>query len=272
MSLSNIIPIDYIDSEKAQIIYDRVVRVAGRDRASSSLQCLREVDYETFHRAVSSEPAPMGYNAFAVAYGPRPDNKTIFDSPERLLASGNYVAVPMILGSMEDEGTLISLFQSNVTTTVLLAQYLKQLYFWRASESELADYANTYGNGFSGAVLGSPFRTGTDNDLFPDYKRRAALLGDYLFTLTRRLTLLLTSYANPSIPSWSYLGSFAQRTPYLGTGHGSDIVPIFSGNTTIHAANQLRTAFLNFIYTLDPNGKEPGKTPTWPLCELEYSG
>ncbi|KAK6501028.1 hypothetical protein TWF506_003783 [Arthrobotrys conoides] len=230
MSSGSIIPTNPVDSEKAQAVYDRVVRAAGCDQASSI--------FSSVSSRVSSEPAPMGYNGFAIAYGPRSGNRTVLDSPERLVASGKYAAVPMIQGSMEDEGTLTSLFQPNVTTTALLAQYLKQLYFWRASEAELVDYTSTYGNEFSGAVLGSPFRTGTDNELFPGFELRAALIG----------------------------------TPYLGTSHGSDVIPIFSGNTTVHAANELQTAFLNFIYTLDPDGKlEPGKkTPLWLQWSMDY--
>ncbi|KAK6510325.1 hypothetical protein TWF481_005038 [Arthrobotrys musiformis] len=268
MSSGSIIPTNSIASDKAQAVYDRVVKAAGCSNARSTLQCLREVSYETFMNAVSSEPGPIAYNGFAVSYLPRPDNKTILDSPERLIADGNYAAVPMILGSMEDEGTFISLLQPNLTTTALLAQYLRQTYFWGASETELVDYINTYGRGFSEVVLGSPFRTGARNEVFPGYKRRAAIIGDFVFTLTRRITLLLTSFVNPNVPAWSYLGSFAQGTPYLGTGHGSDMTPIFSGTSTIHAAYRLRTSLLNFIYDLNPN--EAGEAPFWPQWGTGY--
>lgn len=264
MSSGSIVPSERADSAKAQKIYDGVVRAAGCASAPDSLQCLREVDYKTFLDAVSSAPSLLSYNSIALSYLPRPDGHTLPDSPEVLLATGRYAPVPVIAGGMEDEGTLFALFQPNLTTTAGLVQYLQSLYFQGASTAKLTELVNTYGNGLAAVTDGSPFRTGLLNEIFPGFKRRAALLGDLTFTLTRRSFLEWASIVNPSVPSWSFMGSFNHGTPIMGTFHASDLIQVFFGIKDNYAARSFRSYFFNFLYDLDPNSGAQGKYPNWP--------
>lgn len=73
---------------------------------------------------------------------------------------------------------------------------------------------------------GSPFGTFFLNNWYPQFKRIAAILGDFTFTLTRRL--FLTSIGT-DVKSWSYLSSYAYGTPVLGTFHASDLITVFYG-------------------------------------------
>lgn len=258
MASGGVLPSQPIDSPKAQDVYDRVVDRAGCAGATITLQCLREVDYETYLDAVSSAPGMLSYSALGLSYIPRPDGHTLPDSPEILAAQGRYVPVPVVSGNQEDEGTLFALFQPNLTTVDGLVEYLQQYYYASASEEELTELIQTYGEGTKAITENSPFRTGSKNEIFPGFKRRAALIGDLFFTLTRRLFLKAARVAKPDLPSWAYLSSYNFGTPILGTFHGADILQVFFGIKNNYAARSIRYHFINFVYHLDPNGEGDG--------------
>lgn len=264
MSSGSIIPTNPLDSSKGQAVYDQVVASAGCNTRVDTLNCLRELDYDTFLNAANSVPHLLSYSSLALSYLPRPDGRTLTDSPDALVLTGKYAAVPMIIGDMEDEGTLFALFQSDLTTKSKLVKYLHDYYFNGATVEQLGELVDTYGSGLSAVIDGSPHRSGLLNEIFPGFKRRAALLGDLVFTLSRRLFLFATNAINADTPSWSYIMSQNEGTPILGTFHGSDLVQVFFGIKDNYAAHSMRTYFFNFVHTLDPNGEATGQFPDWP--------
>ncbi|TDZ29115.1 putative secreted lipase [Colletotrichum spinosum] len=264
MNSGSITPTDPVDCPKGQAVYDKVVDRAGCRGAADTLNCLRGVDYTTFLNAVTSVPGILSYSSVALSYLPRPDGRTLPASPDVLAQQGRYAAVPMIIGDQEDEGTLFGLFQPNLTTTDRLVAYLKDYYFATASEAQIRAYVANYDDGLPAVVAGSPHRTGLLNDIFPGFKRRSAVLGDLVFTLTRRVFLTLAAAAHPGVPSWSYLASYNYGTPILGTFHGSDLLQVFYGVKDNYAARSIRTYYANFVYALDPNVGSAGQYPNWP--------
>ena len=268
MASGGVLPSQPVDSPKAQEAYDRVVHHAGCDGASDTLECLRQVDYTTYLNAVSSSPSMLSYTALGLTYIPRPDGHTLPDSAEVLAAQGKYVPVPVITGNQEDEGTLFALFQSNLTTTAGLADYLQQYYYAGASKSELTELIETYGKGLEAITANSPYGTGLLNEIFPGFKRRASIIGDLFFTLTRRLFLDAVHTGSKVVPSWAYMASYNTGTPILGTFHGADILQVFFGIKDNYAAQSIRTHFINFLCYLDPNGNGGDKQyPFWPQWE-----
>lgn len=264
MSSGTVVPTKPLDSPKAQAVYNQVVKTAGCSTAADTLNCLRGLSSEAFLNAANSVPHLLSYSSLALSYLPRPDGRTLTASPDELILHGKYAPVPMIIGDQEDEGTMFALFQSELTTTDKLANYLHQYMFEDASPTKLKELINTYGNGLSAIVEGSPHRSGLLNEIFPGFKRRAAILGDLVFTLSRRLTLLITSSLHSDVPSWSFLMSQNEGTPILGTFHGGDILQVFYGVKDNYAAKSIRSYFLNFVYDLDPNGKGDTGFPNWP--------
>ncbi|KAM4060686.1 carboxylesterase family protein [Hirsutella rhossiliensis] len=243
-------PADPMDCPKGQAVYDTVVREAGCEGSPDSLDCLRQLDYATFHKAANSVPAFLSYTSVALSYVPRPDGVVLPDSPERLVESGRIHAVPMIIGNQEDEGTLLAIFQWNVTTADDMADYLSDHLFQTTPRDKLKEYVDLY----NPAILqGSPFRTGFLNELYPGFKRVAAILGDMVFTLSRRVLLKQLSRVKPQMPVWSYLSSYDFGTPFLGTFHGSEVLQVFFGVWPNHAMRSTRTYYFNFVYNLDPN-------------------
>lgn len=117
---------------------------------------------------------------------PRPDGDILQDTVDVLSASGRYARVPFIIGDQEDEGTLFSLTQTNLSTTDDMVTYLNDFYFPQTDRSIVEGYVNSYPDSSS---AGSPYGTGPFNDVYPQFKRLASLLGDQLFTLQRRRVL-----------------------------------------------------------------------------------
>ncbi|KAK0624258.1 Alpha/Beta hydrolase protein [Immersiella caudata] len=255
MNSGSIVPADPVDCPKSQVVYDTVVRAAGCSSAANTLQCLRELPYDKYLRAANSVPAILSYNSVALSYLPRPDGKILTDSPDRLVPTKRYAAVPMIIGDQEDEGTLFSLFQPNITTTSKLVTYLSTIFFHGATNKQMNDLVNTYDQSL---LAGSPFRTGILNEIYPGFKRLAAILGDLVFTLSRRVFLVECLKANPDVPSWSYLSSYHYGTPILGTFHGGDILQVFYGLLPNYASKSIHSFYANFIYNLDPNNSGGG--------------
>ena len=272
MNSGSATPSDPVDCPKAQAIYDTVVERSGCQGEEDTLDCLRGLPYEEFLEASNSVPRILSYNSLALSYLPRPDGTVLTDSPDVLAREGRYHAVPMIIGDQEDEGTVFSFVQTNLTSTAALVNYLSTYYFAHSNESQVSQFVNTYS---PEPADGSPFRTGEYNEFYrdlygkgPGFKRLAALLGDIVFTLARRLSIENMVAANPDVPVWSYLNSFQYSVlpfSYAGTAHGSDVQMMFSG--TGHPARSSRTYYLNFLHNQDPNvgvGVGNGGFLTWP--------
>lgn len=260
MNSGSVVPADFVDCDKCQGVYDTVVAEAGCADADDTLECLRGVDYDTFLNAANSVPGILSYTSVALSYVPRPDGTALTASPDELVTAGKYAAVPMIIGDQEDEGTLFALFQPNITNTDLLVDYLLDIFFKDATREQIQALVATYPDDIT---AGSPFNTGIFNNPYPEFKRLAAILGDLVFTLSRRLFLSGTSKVNPDVPSWSYLSSYDYGTPILGTFHGSDILQVFYGILPNYASASFASYYLSFVYNLDPNNGS-GILPDWP--------
>ena len=268
MNSGTLFPADPVDTAKAQAIYDTVVEEANCTHTNNTLDCLRSVDYDTFVRATNSVPSSTSYNSIALSYLPRPDGNVVVDSGEVLVQTSKYAAVPMLVGDQEDEGTIFSFFQTNLSDTNALVDYFSSLYYHGATKSQLLALVKTYPDSIP---TGSPYNTGFTGEVYPGFKRLAAILGDVGFTLLRRVMLDTALKSHPSTPIWSYLSSYDYGTPVLGTFHGSDLSPIFFGAQQTHASQSLFYYYTNFAYTLDPNGSGEGdnKYQYWPQWNEE---
>lgn len=260
LNSGSIVPAAAVDETKGNEVYNQVVTAAGCSAASSSLECLRDLDYAAFLDAANSVPNILSYQSVALSYLPRPDGKVLTQSPEVLLQTGKYAAVPVIIGDQEDEGTLFSIFQSNLSTVDDIIDYLHDYTFIDATREEVAGFIDTYD---TSASAGSPYNTGPFNEIYPYFKLMASAVGDILFTLTRRVFLSAFNTAHPDVPSWSYLASYDYGTPILGSFHGGDILQVFYGILPNYASAATQTYFINFITNGDPN-VGTADYPAWP--------
>ena len=263
MNSGNIVPAHDVEHPKAQDIYNRVVDAGGCSEASDTLECLRGLDYETFLNATTSVPDYNSYTSIALSYLPRPDGNLLTASPEVLTRSKKYAQVPLIIGDQEDEGTTFSIYQSNITTEQELADYLHKYYFPDLTPDLQQELISLYADDREN---GSPFRTGNANRWYPQFKRLAAILGDEVFTLARRITLRTIEQLSPDLPTWSYLASYNEGTPKLGTSHSSDIQQVVHGMKPNYAAESFKQYYISFVNHLDPNKgvSKPSKFIYWP--------
>ncbi|GKZ52289.1 hypothetical protein AnigIFM49718_000164 [Aspergillus niger] len=260
MDSGSVVPADPVDGVKGQQVYDAVVESAGCSSSNDTLACLRELDYTDFLNAANSVPGILSYHSVALSYVPRPDGTALSASPDVLGKAGKYARVPFIVGDQEDEGTLFALFQSNITTIDEVVDYLASYFFYDASREQLEELVALYPDT---TTYGSPFRTGAANNWYPQFKRLAAILGDLVFTITRRAFLSYAEEISPDLPNWSYLATYDYGTPVLGTFHGSDLLQVFYGIKPNYAASSSHTYYLSFVYTLDPNSNR-GEYIEWP--------
>jgi carboxylesterase type B len=285
MNSGTFLAADAIDGPKSQGVYDtvcnanvagrssrlmnlQVVNSAGCSAAADTLQCLRNLDYTSLLNAASSVPAMLGYQSLALAYLPRPDGVVLPESPDQLALKNQVAKVPYITGSQEDEGTLFALFQSNITTEDLLLDYLSTVFFPNASMSVLNEFVSLYADT---SKNGAPFRTGKWWNIYPEFKRLAAIIGDHEFSLSRRIFLEASASLSPDIPTWSYMSSYDHGTPVLGTFHGSDLLQVFFGILPNYAADAFHAYYISFVDSLDPNEGNEGKYSRWPRWGESHS-
>ncbi|TWU73464.1 hypothetical protein ED733_005051 [Metarhizium rileyi] len=275
MNSGSVIPTAPINSSKAQAIFDTVAEVANcTGEGVSKVNCLRDLDFKDFYHAANSVPRILDNSSLALSYLPRPDGVILTQSPEVLANKGQYHAVPTIIGDQEDEGTLFSFAQIDVNSTDRLIDYLSHYFFPDTTRGLVEGLVETYPE-TSGT--GSPFRTGLLNEWYQaeygngkGFKRMAAILGDFVFTLARRLAIEGMVQTNPEVPVWSYMSSFAYGLlPFYGTAHGSDLAMMFDGIGI--PASSARTYYLNFMFNLDPNVGETGyrNWPKWTAQDKE---
>ncbi|KAF3065585.1 putative secreted lipase [Trichoderma lentiforme] len=273
MNSGSATPTDPLDSDKGQAIYDAVAEAAGCT-GDTSLDCLRSLDNDEFTVAANSVPGIFSYSSLALSYLPRPDGQALSDSPDALQRAGKFHHVPMIIGTQEDEGTLFSLTQRNMSSTQQIVDYLSEYYFHNANQDQITDLVQTYS---PFPKDGSPYGTG-DFELYPGKKRLASILGDIVFNLIRRITLQVFSEVAPDVPTWSYFSSYKDvlLSFLFGTYHGSDVGVLFSGENSNYATFSGRVYYINFLYNLDPNvGTRPGLFwPQWKEGKklLEFKG
>ncbi|KAH9929250.1 sterol esterase [Fomitopsis serialis] len=220
-----------------QPYYDFLVDYTGCVSQADTLACLRQAPAEQILAAVNMTPNSRDYTEHNLAWQPRLDGDLLVQNPQRSVLMGQYAKVPIISGDCDDEGTLFSLGNINIT------------YLPDASPIELLAVGVAYPQD---PILGSPFDTGNANELTPQFKRMAAFTGDWQFESPRRLVLETMSRTQDA---WAYLFRRGKSRAYLGAYHSSDLSEFFSDVDYIGM-----DALVNFATNLDPNAA-PGLAP-----------
>ncbi|KAH9855287.1 carotenoid ester lipase precursor [Lenzites betulinus] len=235
------------DFSKLQPTFDFIAAETGCASARDMLACLRQVPADAITAAMDKTPTFLGFQSLNTPFMPHADGVFLRDNPQKLVLQGSVADIPFVIGSNEDEGTLFSLASLNITTEGELAAYLKSNYFPNATDATIARLLELYP---ADPASGSPFGTGKNFTFSPEYKRLAALQGDFIFQATRRL--MLSQRSGKQVVR-SFL-SERNKVTGMGAAHGTELAIIFGG--------QDMTDFLvRFVNTLDPNG---GPEIHWP--------
>ncbi|KAJ7598757.1 sterol esterase [Mycena floridula] len=245
-----------VDSPKIQETFDSVVRGTNCTGSDDPLACLRKVPFELLWPIINATATDaFSYSGVDLVWRP-----ILKQSGLCAVSNGRFANIPIITGNSDDEGTLFALSNLNVTTDAEFLEYEQSYVLPGATTAQIAQVANAYP---SDPSFGSPFDTGDNSALTPEYKRMAAIAGDMVFLGPRRHLLQTMSQKRPNQKSWSYLNKRGKFTPNLGAFHASDVLALgiwFSADTDKLFGSD---AIIHFVNTLDPNGQGEVFWPQW---------
>ncbi|RPD58729.1 carotenoid ester lipase precursor [Lentinus tigrinus ALCF2SS1-7] len=252
-------PLPTGDTALQQWAYDSIVEQVGCANATGTtvadtdtVQCLRGADGDALLAAAGTFPGSSAYPGAAavIPWNPHADGVFLTAHPQELVLAGSVADVPFISGDVLDEGTLFATPSFNITTDDEFETFIHDYFFPNATQDELAPVYTLYPND---PAQGSPFGTGDDNQLSPQYKRMAAIQGDVLFQAPRRFFL---DHVSSRQPVWSFRN---ERGPFKGLGypHASEFNGLFFDG------DDLADYIIQFVSTLDPNGGS-NRTINWP--------
>ncbi|KAI0077854.1 carotenoid ester lipase precursor [Panus rudis PR-1116 ss-1] len=245
-------PIPVGDITNGQPYYDALVSATSCGNSSDTLECLREVPFSELKAAVDNSPGIFSPQSLALAWLPRADGVFLKDDPQKLVMNGSVANVPFVTGDVDDEGTIFAICPSiAINDEDKLRDYIAAFFVPNATAAELDRLLSLYPDDIT---QGSPFDTGTNNAIFPEYKRIAALLGDLVFQAPRRLFL---DYTASKQNTWSFLSMRDKGTHFIGSSHGSDL------SKYAFRPGDLTDLVIHFVNHLDPNGP-PSSRRFWP--------
>lgn len=242
------LPLQNTTSRSPQVEFERFSDKCGCSGLGNeeTLACIRSKDVSVLSAAENSYgPEDLyGLLYMFLGYTPRPDGDIIPDDAYTLYQQNKVAQVPLISGSMEDEGTLFAFTCFNSTTTADVKKWMKYI-LNEAADSSINNILSLYS---ALPSEGAPYRTGLLNALTLQYKRIASILTDLLFSGPRR-----TVMENSVQKRWSYFAThFHDLVPFLGTFHGSDLIfQWYVDNIGPHLA--FRNYFIAFANHKDPN-------------------
>ncbi|KAF8272611.1 Alpha/Beta hydrolase protein [Lactarius quietus] len=254
--------------------YDFLVERTNCSGSPDTLACLREAPYDELKAAMDDTPSAFSYQSLALVWLPRVDGVFLVDDPQKLVQQGIVARIPVVSGNCDDEGTLYSLSQLNVTTDAELRTYLLEFFLSGLPDAQMDELLTLYPQNVS---LGSPYDTGTQNALTPESKRIASIIGDLVFQTPRRFfvqpyrtsrtlgrsvrciafaLMYARKSSSPHLPACRFSRSEQAHEvsahPWLV--HQSDLPNIYGGG-------DLTDFLIRFATNLDPNGV---LSPEWP--------
>lgn len=123
--------------------------------------------------------------------------RVLVESPDVMAAKGNLHAVPLMIGNLEDEGSVFAIITPKLTSTDRIVNYLSEYVLYNTSREVIREFVGMYS---TRPVVGSPFRTGLLNELYPGFKKMSALIGDAILHFPRRYVLETVSRVKLTLP------------------------------------------------------------------------
>ncbi|KAF9043105.1 carotenoid ester lipase precursor [Panaeolus papilionaceus] len=239
-----------------QPYFDKIVQATNCATAQDAIDCLRKVPYDNLLAAINTTPNLFSPQSLRLAYTPMIDGRLIKRAPLLSVKQGKYARIPVITGNVEDEGTFFAIMSTtNIVTDQQFLDFIKTNFFPHISPAGLAALATAYPQD---PTQGSPFNSGNNNTVTPQFKRIAAILGDIAFQAPRRF---FTNATSGTQPSYAYRYRRGVRIPTLGVFHTSD-QQLFFGLTP-NSSFVGPDAIINFAYTGNPNAKNENNWQLW---------
>ncbi|KAL4787594.1 Alpha/Beta hydrolase protein [Aspergillus varians] len=245
-----------------QPMYNRIVDKAGCSDSSDTLQCLREVPFDSLY-AVAYE----GLEWFAVV-----DGAFIKEYPQISITQGRFAKVPILLGSNTDEG--VSFGTTGVGTNEDCIAQLISSKRWVLTTDQATELIKYYPDD---PIVGCPY--GWGNITWPKlglmYKRYSSMAGDITMVAPRRLLAQEMAIYDQPVYSYRWDVPALNETSTIGVRHFAEIPFVFANpvqNITelgddparLELANLAACMWTTFVADLDPNGHGVPDIPQWP--------
>ena len=251
-----------------QHMYDNLTISVGCSGATDTLQCLREVPYETI--------AAFGYQGlewFHVI-----DGSLVSRYGQQSIKQGKFAKIPIILGTNTDEGFGVN----GVNTDAQAIEQLVHSKRWNVDEEQARKLLQLYPND---PALGEPYgwgnRTWPENGL--QWKRYQSIATDLtMFAPRRLLAQEMSKYENVYSYRWD-APKFNNTPNSIGINHFSEastrhqqsstkslpnsnqipfvfgnpeqqITPLGNSSDNIELSYLVTRMWASFAYDLDPNG------------------
>ncbi|KII86963.1 hypothetical protein PLICRDRAFT_113488 [Plicaturopsis crispa FD-325 SS-3] len=239
-------------SPQAQATFDQIASAvncssgtANKSANETVLDCLRAAPFKDLVNAVQDTPSFFSFRSLNFTWAASIDGVMFKRSMRESFEQGLFAKVPILAGDCDDEGTLFSLFSVNITTNQDFLDYIKSNYLVGANDSQIAAVGRAYPDD---PTQGSPFDTGTNNSVTPQFKRIAAFQTDYTYASARRNVLKAVSQTQNA---WSWLYKRSKEIPVLGSSHETDLQTFFKFTNDSDFVGT--DALINFAHRLDPN-------------------
>ncbi|WYZ38115.1 hypothetical protein EsH8_III_000029 [Colletotrichum jinshuiense] len=218
----------------------------GCGNATESFDCMRDVPAQKLIDAMRE---------YRITFGPQVDNATVLSNPGELWRKGDVVKVPILTGTVAEEGR--GLVNDQVNLTAFLDAFLPPLLV----PGEARD-----------AIL-SVYRS--DPHLATDFDLAAAVFTDYVFSCPQ--AILVSTAASNNISTWRYhfntsiLSFFPEEYAWLGKLHGSEVILLFSDPSTAPFTPQSLAVYEYFRGAIARFVKNPSAGPGWPAVGSAYA-
>jgi acetylcholinesterase len=251
-----------------QHMYDNLAKSVGCSDSKDSLQCLRDVPYETI--------APFGYTGLEWFH--TIDGSLIPRTGQESLMQGKFSKIPIILGTNTDEGFGVN----GVNTDEQAIEQMLTSKRWNINLEEARRLLKLYPNDPNfGEPYGWGSRTWPENGL--QWKRYQSIATDLTMVAPRRLLAQKMSEHVEHVYSYRWDAPKFNNTPTtIGINHFSEVrrlrlarwaalanriqIPFVFGNTeqtitplgnssaNVKLSQQVMRMWTSFAYDLDPNG------------------
>ncbi|KAH8881065.1 alpha/beta-hydrolase [Thozetella sp. PMI_491] len=239
----------------SQPYYDNTAVAVGCGNATDRLVCLRMVPFETLDLYFNKTWDRLFY--------PQPDGDLFNVSTYDQMMDGQFIKVPLIIGTNSDEGTAFAPRLIN-NDAQMLAQITAQ-----------GLYPDIPAIGIPAVFTDRP----DELTYGRQFKRAAAFFGDHLFIADRRLTTMQWSKYNGTTYCYRFnINPYTGGADLSSVTHGSEI-PFVFGNTTnpkyfankpswyYEQATLINHMWISFFNDLTPNNHGIRGQPQWPLYD-----
>ncbi|RAH86654.1 carboxylesterase family protein [Aspergillus japonicus CBS 114.51] len=244
--------------------------------SGSTLDCLRRVPAATLSDVFSSDlttfnrPNPVVDGDFLPKLG------------SSALEAGDFVKVPLLLGTTQDEGTWSYYGVEGINTTAEFRAMVEYDGLSTTAASKIAQlYPDDPAQGIPSTLDGRP---GNETGLGWQWKRSSAYNGDKIMQAGRRMASQAWAKHGVDVYTYVYDVLFHAKWWQYGAQEQDDIAFLFHNVTlseslsptdqadqkkTFEPLSYLMTSmWISFISTLDPNHNSINGTKTWPKYSL----